>query len=128
MTAIDPSDHGQVSQGDRWRMLFAMLVLAAAVSAYQAAWLWVTVNDNAIKPFPGEAGLFMAGFTFLSIVAYAVGFMLLSGLLDIWTGRRAQPLAAINLALPVVATLELFKVPILMAGFQIWFWATRVVS
>ena len=124
MTSIEPSDRGHASQGDRWRILVAMLVYAAGVSIFQARSMSVLAS-----PGSGDAAdLFMTGYTFFSIVTYAVGFMLLAGLLDIWTGRRAQPLAAMNLALPAIATFELFKLPLLVLGFQVWFWVTRAVQ
>ena len=122
MTTIDPSDHSDAAQGDRWRLLVAMLVFAAGVSFFQTWSLVAFAVEHDVTALPDDAALFMAGFTFVSIVAYALGFMLLTCLLDLWSGRTPQPLAALNLALPALATFELIKMPLLTAALSVWFW------
>jgi hypothetical protein len=62
--------------------------------------------------------------TFFWIVTYAVGFALLAAMLDILTTRRPQPLSALNLALAALATLELFRVPLVMLAFYALYRAT----
>ncbi|MBI1212685.1 MAG: hypothetical protein GC190_14565 [Alphaproteobacteria bacterium] len=124
MTNIDDSAPDTVAQGNRWRMLIAMVAYTAAVSFFESRSIMFLLNDADGTRRTQSYQLMVAGTTFLSIISYAVGFMLLAGLLDIWTGRRAQPLAALNLALPAVATFELIKMPIWVLIFQIWFWAT----
>jgi hypothetical protein len=126
MTTIEQIGRRGTSIGDRWRLFVAMLVYAGAVSAYSTLSLSFAVRDAGTSFPPGSsADILFIVVTFASIVAYAIGFAVLAGLLDVWTGRRPQPLAALNLALPVLATFELIKVPLLRAVFQIWFAATR---
>jgi hypothetical protein len=125
MTTIDHSDHGRVAPGDSLRMLLAMLVYAGAVSLYITLSASAAARSAGIAVEPGSIqDVAFIGLTFASIVAYAAGFMLLAGLLDLWTGRSPQPLTALNLALPAVTTFELIKMPLLILAFQVWFWAT----
>jgi hypothetical protein len=127
MTTIDHANYGSVALGDRWRLFVAMVVYAAGVSFYETRSMMVDIGElSATQKLGPSFELMMAGTTFVSIVACAIGFMLLAALLDIWTGRRPQPLAALNLALPAVATFELIKIPLFVMAFQVWFWATRV--
>ena len=125
MTTIDDSHRSGVPLGDRWRMLVAMLVYAAVASALPTLWASATARDLGIAVEPGSApDLIFIAITFASIVASAIGFMLLAGLLDIWTGRQPQPLAALNLALPAAATFEMVRPVLWVLVFQVWFWLT----
>lgn len=125
MTTIDHADHAP-SLGDRWRLLVAVLLYAAAVSAYVTLSTSVSARELGISGAnPGSAqDIFFIVIGFGSIIAYAVGFMLLAVLLDAWTGRSPQPLAALNLPVPAIATFDLIRTPLLVIAFQIWFWLT----
>jgi hypothetical protein len=123
MTTVDETNLGNVMRGDRWRLLIAMLVYAGVASAYPTLSTSATARALGLAVVPGSAQDFVfIGVTFASIVASAIGFMLLAALLDIWTGRQPQPLAAMNLGLPAAATFELIKPSLLILAFQVWFW------
>jgi hypothetical protein len=129
MATIDnDADQSSVSQGDRWLTLVAMLVYVAGVSIYTTLSMTLAIGEHGSAHTPGDtADQVLIGFTFFSIVAYAIGFAMLAGVLDVWTGRRAQPLNALNLALFAVATFEVIKLPLYMLAFQVWFRITATV-
>lgn len=106
--------------GERWPMLVAAFVYAAGVT------VCVALSTTGAKSRPGIAPgdatymvLAFAGITFLWILGSAVGFVLLSGLLDILTERQPQPLSALSVALAGFATYELLEFPLLMIAMRI---------
>jgi hypothetical protein len=91
-----------MSLGKKWIALAFMIAYALSVSAY-SAWSspFAIAHSDAATAF-----LLIAGLSMWGIWAPTFGFILLVGLLDIFTERRPQPLSALILALAVFATIE----------------------
>ena len=126
-TADSPgSDRRPFTTVDRWLVLLAMLVYAAGVSVFT-----IRRMSSEMPAYPGkylsddQFDLMMVSMTFFTIVSYAVGFAIITALLDIFTSRPLRILFSLNVALGALATFELFRLPLLMMVFQVLSWAAH---